>query len=393
MGLRYRKSLKLAPGVRMNLSKSGFSWTLGPRGASVGVGRHGVYGNVGVPGTGFSARSKISDGVGRSAAASGMVDISATVGVRDDGTVYFNDSDGNPLSDRLVRIAKRQHGESIRSLIENKCDEINAQIEALGELHVFTPAPTQVPRYDEREFDEPHPAPLVLRRVGLWGKLFKSVRRKIDIENQTRQASHDEAKKEWEARRAAFLDKEKARRDLIERRIYDDPHAMESFLQEWLEDIVWPRETNVVFEIDGGGKTAFVDVDLPEIDDMPEQTASVPQRGYKLTVKKLSETRVRDLYVRHIHGIVFRIVGETFAALPSIKHVVVSGFSQRADPSTGIVQDEYLVSVRVDRGAWAGIAFDNLRAVDVVEALVRFEFRRDMTKSGILTAIKPFSSD
>jgi len=33
MALRFRRSIKLAPGIRMNLSKSGMSWTLGPRGA------------------------------------------------------------------------------------------------------------------------------------------------------------------------------------------------------------------------------------------------------------------------------------------------------------------------------------------------------------------------
>jgi hypothetical protein len=39
MGFRFRKSFKLAPGVRMNLSGSGLGWTLGPRGASIGIGK------------------------------------------------------------------------------------------------------------------------------------------------------------------------------------------------------------------------------------------------------------------------------------------------------------------------------------------------------------------
>ena len=38
MSLRFRKSIKLAPGVRFNLSGSGASWTLGPNGASIGIG-------------------------------------------------------------------------------------------------------------------------------------------------------------------------------------------------------------------------------------------------------------------------------------------------------------------------------------------------------------------
>ena len=42
MGFRFRKSVKLAPGVRMNFSKSGASWTLGGKGASVGIGKRGT---------------------------------------------------------------------------------------------------------------------------------------------------------------------------------------------------------------------------------------------------------------------------------------------------------------------------------------------------------------
>ncbi len=60
MGLRLRKSIKLAPGVRINISKSGISTTIGKRGASVNVGKNGTYANLGIPGTGISVREKLS---------------------------------------------------------------------------------------------------------------------------------------------------------------------------------------------------------------------------------------------------------------------------------------------------------------------------------------------
>lgn len=59
MGVRFRKSIKVAPGVRLNVSKSGVSTTIGVRGASVNVGKQGVYGNVGIPGTGLSVRERL----------------------------------------------------------------------------------------------------------------------------------------------------------------------------------------------------------------------------------------------------------------------------------------------------------------------------------------------
>jgi tetratricopeptide (TPR) repeat protein len=53
MRLRYRKSFKIAPGVRVNLSKSGIGVSAGKKGARVGVGPRGAYTSVGIPGTGI----------------------------------------------------------------------------------------------------------------------------------------------------------------------------------------------------------------------------------------------------------------------------------------------------------------------------------------------------
>ena len=63
MGFRFQRSLRLAPGLRLNLSKSGVSATLGRPGATVNIGRRGVEGSAGLPGTGLSYRRRV---VGRS---------------------------------------------------------------------------------------------------------------------------------------------------------------------------------------------------------------------------------------------------------------------------------------------------------------------------------------
>src|SRR5690348_14497922 len=62
MGFRFRRSLRILPGVRVNLSARGVSTTIGPRGASVNVSKRGAYLNTGIPGTGLSARTKLADG-------------------------------------------------------------------------------------------------------------------------------------------------------------------------------------------------------------------------------------------------------------------------------------------------------------------------------------------
>lgn len=63
MGFRFRRTLKILPGLRLNLSRSGVSATAGVRGASVTLGKKGAYANVGLPGSGLSYRSKIGSGI------------------------------------------------------------------------------------------------------------------------------------------------------------------------------------------------------------------------------------------------------------------------------------------------------------------------------------------
>jgi hypothetical protein len=55
MGFRFRKIISVIPGVKINLSKSGVSTSLGGRGATVNVGSTGKKTvTLGLPGTGLS---------------------------------------------------------------------------------------------------------------------------------------------------------------------------------------------------------------------------------------------------------------------------------------------------------------------------------------------------
>ncbi|AGK58941.1 hypothetical protein HYPDE_36348 [Hyphomicrobium denitrificans 1NES1] len=57
---RFRKTFSILPGVRINLSKTGVSSSIGGHGATVNVGKNGPMVTLGVPGTGLSYRTPIS---------------------------------------------------------------------------------------------------------------------------------------------------------------------------------------------------------------------------------------------------------------------------------------------------------------------------------------------
>ena len=59
MALRFNRRIRIAPGISLNLSKSGIGASIGPRGAKINVSSRGVYGNVGLPGTGLAYREKL----------------------------------------------------------------------------------------------------------------------------------------------------------------------------------------------------------------------------------------------------------------------------------------------------------------------------------------------
>ncbi|AVP98909.1 DUF4236 domain-containing protein [Ahniella affigens] len=397
MGLRFRKSFKLAPGIRMTMGTGGASFNFGPRGASVSIGKRGAFANSSA--FGLSSRTRLSSPAGRQGRPSAgtqrtaqSVTVNVSVGVTDQGDLYFCDASGNALPEAWAQAAKKQHPEALKQLIQGKCEEVNAQIEAIGELHRYTPSPLFKPSFSPLEFPVPKPDPPKLRKLDFLARIFAARRRRIEAENEETSRQYSLAILSWENDFTAHRQRETLRKRLIEELIYHDVEAMEQHFQEVLQEIAWPRETTVALELQDSGQVALLDVDLPEVEDMPKAVASVPVRGLKLSIKDMTATQIQRLYMRHVHAIGFRIIGETFAALPTVQQIVLSGYSQRRDRSTGQLQDEYLLSVRVARKAWQEVDFSEqgLAALDVVNALERFDLRRSMSKNGVFKPIIPF---
>ena len=76
MGLRFYKSFKILPGVRMNVSKSGISWTLGSKAVKLNTGKRGTYLNLSIPKTGISWRERLDNKISKNKASTSKVDSS-----------------------------------------------------------------------------------------------------------------------------------------------------------------------------------------------------------------------------------------------------------------------------------------------------------------------------
>ncbi len=290
MTLRFRKSIKLAPGLRWNISGGGSSFSFGPRGASITTGKRGTFVNTGIPGSGFSSRAKIGAPAPRPAAA-GMTSVKLTCRVHDTGELEFVDSDGNPAPDHWIEIAKKQNRDALTGLIQEACDKINDEVQALARIHVSTPDPSAAPRFVPEPFDEVAPVVPAEVKPGFLAGLLASRRETIA---ETNRAARDAYRRELDAWKQRKGDHEAAqqREAMLFERAKSDPAAMETLFEQQLQALEWPRETEVAFEISGGG--VALDVDLPEIEDMPTKVAAVPARGLKLSVKEMPPPRCRS---------------------------------------------------------------------------------------------------
>jgi hypothetical protein len=404
MGFRFHRSVRLLPGVRLNLGLRGMSVTAGIPGLSVNVGPRGVYRNLGLPGTGLSHRERI-DTPGRDASTmgpplssdtsvepNGDVRLRVQLSLDANGRLVIRDTSGGELAPAIERRLRAEQADGLFAWLDQREHEIDAGFDELSAIHLYTPSPEWSLPHTPEPFDVPEPAPPAEisgepvgsdhgsrrgqgRRAGRGHGRVSSA---PSTEWRHAREAHDRAQAAWPAER--------------ERQLRTEPEVMERALEDALDAITWPRATHVRFALDDTGARIIVDVDLPELEDMPSQDAERAARGFKLNVRTRPASEVRDAYARHVHGVLFRVTGTAFHVLPALDEVVISGYSQRRDPATARMRDDHLVSLRVTRAAWSQLDFGALEHLDPVACLATLGCVHDLRADGTLGTIEPLAS-
>jgi len=392
MALRFRRSVQIIPGVRLNFSGSGIGVSMGVPGARVTVGPSGVYRHLSLPGTGLYSRQRIDVGIG---------------GQRGRGRgpaplpPFELDLDEEALELRLIDPETREvlppaQARRVRAALGSRADDIleaavkgyDEEVDALLRIHETTPPPHPPALFVALPFPEPQPFPPEAAPPGILDRLIPSRRRQAEAERSAAEATYAEALARWRGAREAHGEEMEALRIAFQERD-EDPDAGARVLAEGLQSIEWPVPTLVDWDLHG--QTLYLDVQLPGIEGFPDRRYRKLQRGLRLGVEVLSATRVRRKYATYVHGVLFRVVGEVFHRLPAVREVVASGFLRSPDPATGEDQDAFLLSVQVERAQWERLRFDRLSDLDPVAVLGTWPHRRQMTATAIFTPIEPFS--
>lgn len=366
MGFRFSKRITLMPGLRLNLGLGGASLSAGPRGASVTVGKRGVYGNVGLPGSGLSYRTRL-DKPGQRSPRRGQAE-HPDIPVPDAfkyrfvaDTVEYLDRDEKPLADPEIQAVKDAYRDQLRPILETRVAALNDNREALSRAHLATPwprLPDEPPRLAASPFDLPKP---------------------VRSPNSEDPDAFAEQLSAWQVARAAHGRQAGPRVDL---------DAVAQPILKRLATIPWPRETHIRLDLDESGRILLIAVDLPEPDDMPTVKYDVSAKDLSIRAKPLSSNAVACLYADHVHSVLFRLVGEAFAAEASFTTLKLAAYRQEVSPATGRVEDVWILAGEISRSAWLGIDFANLNAVYPRETFAALGVSRRMSAGGRFRAIE-----
>lgn len=482
MAFRFRRTIKIAPGIRLNFGKSGASVSIGTRGASITVGKSGVYSNVGIPGTGMSWRTKLGDTTPEKAAESsreksatgaddmfwrtkfggkknaGAAKASAELekpvsGTKDghfdltpEGVLLAVGSDGKVVEateEKMGRLATQEQKQYAQAFVKTEKERLNNLIEESITLNLRVKTPTsnktipapnlepvpqlELPVYNDRPFSikkDLFPFPCTRLQKIIWYSMcfvifiLSVVAQKAEsfidcflagftlslIVYILTNIVYVFGRYVWNIKERIRRKKEKARLTKEFGDLYAQITARNAKRQaQWERELLdpnkklevvfnlldWPHETNISYTLEKN--VLWLDVDLPELEDMPQAVWEVRKSGFALEKKQKSGGQIRKDYATHIHGICLVLCSAAFWALDSLQKIYFSGYTQRPASRTGDIADVYLLSVCITRDEWKTMASQPAGSINPVEAIDALHLvRRNMTKSFIMNEISPF---
>lgn len=355
--MRFRKSVKIAKGVKLNASKSGVSATVGIiKGLSLNVGKNGIYVNGSIPGTGLYDRKKL---------------------------VSF-DGLKDKISDKFGKGKKNKPEE------QEEKQQKNAGRVALDSKTTVQPLP-------EFELNLTEDGEVVVVDTAGNEITDASILRRIKAEDEYKEecaALMDQLKAALDSETDAFVNIARSAETVRPDSEYDadriiTPEYIEGVIEGWLSNLELPVEFSVDYDYQADTQCLMLDIDLPEIEDVPAEKAyELASGAVKSKEKSLKE--IRADYVQCVFGLAVFFACHFFNVSPHIAEICASGYTQRRNDRTGDLQDEYVFSVRFDRDRFVGVDF---QTVDPLKFCMDFTNRCNIQATGEMKTIEPYTAD
>lgn len=405
MGWRFRRTIKVAPGIRLNVSKSGVSTTIGSRGASVNIGKRGVYRNLSIPGTGLYRRDKISGGAPAQRKAKTRQSASSTIAKREVSvTRHQVRSYGNTQMDVKPSIGENQPFDPSAQMLEiwrsasvpSGSEALQKQLQSLkperytkAVYHV--PAPRLVDLEEElsREADE-H-----IHTLAFW----KSYRMKDAYVKEHIVEKYQQKYDEWELQRKAFDEGEaeqerlqneafekaySEKRDILVARLEGRTELLSGEIERILTESNIPLRKHISCKVRCSANAVLIDVQLPSAGLFPSEEFVLLKNGTTKTKPK-TQKRMREEYACYMFSLVAYFVAKAFDVSPAINQVICSAHAVRENKA-GEEVDEYIYSGRLLRDSLCNAIVEG---TDPEDLCLSVDSQCNMTKTKIFKTIQP----
>lgn len=183
------------------------------------------------------------------------------------------------------------------------------------------------------------------------------------------QAEHEEAIRDWEGLKAAYLQQQQAGNEAVERQraayLAKSPDALVGYFDMVLSNSPYPECCPKTFNIDYNVENCVlvVDYSLPAPDALPivTEVKYVASRA-ELVEKYLPAAQIERLYDDLLYQVTLRTVHELFAAdtVDALSILVFNGYVRSIDRGTGLETNACVLSVQVSKGEFSAINLANV---------------------------------
>lgn len=184
----------------------------------------------------------------------------------------------------------------------------------------------------------------------------------------------------WKSKRDQFYDDYLAN---LHGLLNGEQAFIDNAFSDTLSDNDLPMEYYVESMYDETTGIVRLDVDLPEIEDVPQQKIVITSTG-KQSIRSKGVKDLNDDYVQCICGLAIFLAEDIFNISPKIKNVEISGFTQRPDSKTSLITDQYVYVINFDRDTFNKINFENFSAIQIFSF---FKHHINATKTMVLKEI------
>ena len=294
--MRFRKSVAIAKGVKLNLSKSGASVTVGKGPVSFNLGKKGAFFNWSVPGTGVYDRVRIDK----------LIKDKLGLGKKDE-----------PKQTAQKAAPKAQTARKP----QRPSDEALAQLEQeqiFFTLHQYAPDVAPLAEFGEI-----------------------------------------------------------------------DPRRAEDDVAAWLTDSQAPVPFTVQTMAVPEKRAMMIDLDLPEIEDMPTGKLAQMADG-SLKIKDKTQKEQREDYRTCVFALGEYVAANVLAIVPQAERVLVSAYTQRRDQNTGDLLDVFIYSLLFERTSFVN-GYQQRDPYALCGAIKKSRFL--VQASGLMKEIKPYEAE